>query len=63
MAECEQIGALAFALAACHGFVAEKLLRPVVSRGITDEDRILELKASIWTIASKFQDDMILTKN
>ncbi len=55
---CRHYGTLPFAKLARHGFIAEALWRSTVRRGGISEDRFLQLKRSVRTIAGDMMDDL-----
>jgi len=55
--ECQQMGTLPFACLARHGFIAEALLRSLVSAGALSSQRVESLKHSIHTITSDLVSD------
>lgn len=57
MEECREMGALPFAVAARHAFIAEALLRSAVRRGALDPDRLREFKLSFGTISGEISRD------
>lgn len=55
--ECQQMGTLPFACLARHGFIAEALLRSLVSAGALSSQRVESLKHSIHTVTSDLVSD------
>jgi len=51
--QCKQYGALPFAIAARHAFVAESLLRSAVRKGVLTPSRLEELRRSIRTVTGQ----------
>jgi len=57
LAECIEYGTIPFSIIARHGFIAETLMRSIVSKGIISNERISAFKKSIKTIASDISKD------
>ena len=55
--DCRTLGALPFAVAARHAFLAEAVLRSAVRRGALGSDRLDEFKRGIRTVSGELSDD------
>lgn len=54
--ECKEYGTLPFAIIARHGFIAEAILRSSVKRGALTENRLVELRRSVRTVAGEMSE-------
>ena len=54
--ECKELGTFPFAVIARHGFIAEVLLRTLISKNILDKERLTELRRSITTVAGEMSE-------
>ncbi len=57
LTECIEYGTIPFSIIARHGFIAETLMRSIVSKGVLSKERITDFKRSIKTIASDMSKD------
>ena len=53
MGQCKEYGALPFAIAARHAFIAESLLRSAVHKGVFTLERLSEFRRSIRTVTGQ----------
>lgn len=56
MSNCQEYGALPFAIAARHAFIAESLLRSAVRKGVLSDTRLAQLRRSIRTVTGEMVD-------
>jgi hypothetical protein len=61
--ECIKYGTLPFSILARHGFIAESLLRSAVSKKAITEERLMEFRRSIVTVAGEMTHDFNLVFN
>ena len=61
--ECTKYGTLPFAILARHGFIAESLLRSAVNKKAITEERLIEFRRSVVTVAGEMTHDFGLVFN
>tara|TARA_Y100000385_G_scaffold214401_1_gene222925 strand:+ start:774 stop:3164 length:2391 start_codon:yes stop_codon:yes gene_type:complete len=61
--ECIKYGTLPFSILARHGFIAESLLRSAVKKKVITEERLIEFRRSIVTVAGEMTHDFNLVFN